>query len=130
MHRLCAFLVPLAIGLGAHAHPLPPILGTWQLIGTAPPGFVRHGAEVARLTLTLQHGHLHALVLAGTHRYTATAQYSAPHHQLLLTVHTVKGLVRVQATPGPGSGRMIGTWSDTRDDDGGVVLVRLTARRR
>lgn len=105
----------------------PSVLGAWRVIGTAPPGVVRHGAEVARLTLTLQRGRRRALVLTGPHRYTASGQYSAARHQLLLTVHTAKGLVRLQATPGPGSARMIGTWSDTRGDDGGFVLLRLAA---
>ena len=56
-----------------------------------------------------RHGRSRALTLIGAHRYTATAQYSAARHELRLAVHTVKGLVWLQATPGPGSARMIGT---------------------
>ncbi len=108
----------------------PPVLGAWRFVGTAPPGFVRTGTEVARLTLTLQRGRLHALVSTGKHRYNADGRYSAAQHQLLLSVPTTAGRVRLQATLGQHDARMLGIWSDTHGDDGGFVLLRVPPPRR
>jgi hypothetical protein len=119
----------LSLFLGAVLRPVqaapPPLPGTWQLVGTSPPGFVRHGAEVGRITITIQKGALHGVVLTGKHRYTATGRYIAAHHELQLVISTVKGKVRLQATIGPDQRRMIGTWYDTHGNDGGIVLMRL-----
>jgi len=128
MRYIVGCIVTLMSAMSTFQHPLavqPPILGAWQLVGTTPPGFVRQGVQVARVTLTMSGGHLHGLVLTGSHRYTAPAQYAASHRELRLTIHTVKGIVRLQATLWKDGKRMIGTWYDTRGDDGGFVLVRL-----
>ncbi|MDQ2827637.1 MAG: hypothetical protein M3Y74_01090 [Chloroflexota bacterium] len=118
---------------GPHAvHPAAPILGAWRFVGTAPPGFVRTGTEVARLTFSLDHGSLRALVATGKRRYTVASQYVAAQHEILLTVPASRGKVRLQATLGAGSmgaARMLGIWSDTHGDDGGFVLLRLPAPR-
>ncbi len=108
----------------------PPILGAWRFVGTAPPGFVRHGAEVARLTLSLRHGQLRALISTGKYHYTADGRYVAVQRQFVLTVKTVRGIVLLQATLGQGragAARMLGIWNDTHGDDGGFVLLRLPA---
>jgi len=116
-------------------HPAtPPVLGAWRFVGTAPPGFVRQGTDVAQLTLSLQRGRLYALVTTGKHRYASDGRYVAAQRQLLLTVRTSGGVVRLQATLGAGSAgaaRMLGIWSDTHGDDGGFVLLHVpgTSRR-
>ncbi len=110
--------------VSVHAASPSPIPGTWRFVGTTPPGFTRQGTQVARLTLSYQHRILRAVVVTGVHRYVTTGQYSALRHELLLIVRTTKGTVRLQATLWTGEQRMIGTWSDTRGDDGGFVLVR------
>ena len=110
------------------AHSVPPVLGAWRFVGTAPPGFTRQGTEVARLTFSLQRGHLQALVSTGKQRYNANGQYVAAKHEVLLTVPTRAGVVHLQATLGQGragAARMIGVWSDTHGDDGGFVLLRV-----
>ena len=121
-----ALLLTLTASSGSRVAPAPPpILGAWRYVGTAPPGFVRQGTEVARLTLRLQHGRLQALVATGRHRYTADGRYVAARHELLLSVPTSAGLVRLRATAGQRDTRMIGIWSDAHGDDGGFVLLRV-----
>jgi len=76
-----------------------------------------------RLTLSLQRGRLRALVTTGTHRYASDGRYVAARRQLLLTVRTSGGIVRLQATLGAGSvgaARMLGIWSDAHDDESDV----------
>lgn len=132
-----AFLLALTTSQGSGqlnaVHPAtPPILGVWRFVGTAPPGFVRTGTEVARLTLNLQGERLRALVVTGKHRYTVGAQYATARRELLLTVPASAGKVRLQATLGAGTagaGRMLGLWSDTHGDDGGFVLLRVPPPR-
>ena len=105
-----------------------PILGTWQLVGTTPSGFVRHGAQVALITITEQKGKLHGQVMTGHHHYAASATYSSKPRQLALTIHTIKGLVRLQATLARDGKRMIGTWYDSHGNDGGIVLIRIVGK--
>ena len=81
MRALTLSLFILAAGV-AGPHPAahaarPPVLGTWQFVGTSPPGVVRQGTQVALITLT-QHGKtLHALVLTGRHRHDAEEDVAA-----------------------------------------------------
>jgi len=133
MLSISACLLALTSGQGqGRPHPVPPatppVLGAWRFVGTAPPGFTRQGTEVARLTFSLSHGRLQALVATGKQQYNATGQYVAAKQQVLLTVLTGAGIVRLQATLGQGragTARMIGVWSDTHGDDGGFVLLRV-----
>lgn len=123
-------LLALAIGSSpARPRPTaPPVLGAWRFVGTAPPGFVRQGTEVARLTFRLQRGRLFVLVATGKQRYNVAGQYVAAKHEILLTVPAKPGIVHLQATLGQGragAARMIGLWSDAHGDDGGFVLLRL-----
>jgi hypothetical protein len=97
-------------------------------MGTAPSGFVRQGMQEAQVMLTLRQGHVRGLVSTGRHRFTADARYISAQHQLQLTVRTDQGRVWVQATMLKGNQRMIGTWYDARDNDGGFVLVRINVR--
>ena len=131
---LLALTVSPGQGWPHPAHPaLPPVLGVCRFVGTAPPGFVRTGTEVARLTFSLQRGRLHALVTTGKHRYNVGGQYVAARRELLVTVPASRGKVRLQATLGTGSvgaARMLGIWSDTHGDDGGFVLLRVPQASR
>ncbi len=133
--RLAALVT--SVGIGARTYPTPPpVLGSWRWMGTAPSGFVRQGTQEAQVALTLHQGHLWCFVSTGRHRYAADARYVPAQQQLQLTIYTVQGHVRVQATMLKGNQRLIGTWYDARGDDGGFVLVRInvapshrTARR-
>ncbi len=107
-----------------------PILGAWQYQGTAPPGFTRQGTQGARITVALQGKTLHALVLTGARRYAATAQYVASRHELVISVPTVAGHVRLDAMLLTGNARMVGTWYDAHGDDGGFVLLRIPTSGR
>jgi hypothetical protein len=121
-------LATLLMGLNAvfYQHPtVPPILGGWRWIGTAPSGFIRQGTQEAQVTLSLRQGHLQGLIVTGRHRYTAGVSYAEKQQQLQLTIHTAQGNVRIQATLLKGSQRMIGTWYNAHGDDGGFVLVRI-----
>jgi len=64
-----------------------------------------------------------ALVTTGKHRYASDGRYVAARRQLLLTVRTSGGVVRLQATLGAGSvgaARMLGIWSDAHGDESDV----------
>ncbi len=101
-----------------------PVMGTWLLQGTAPPGFVRSGTTVARVILSMHGSAVQGEVTTGSHHYPTIGTYSTRQHLLRLTLHTVKGVVHLEATLLTGNGRMVGTWSDSRGDDGGIVWVR------
>jgi len=109
MRTIALCLLALAVSVSPdarqparHVAP-PPVLGAWRFVGTAPPGFTRQGTEVARLTFSLQRGHLQALVATGKQRYNAAGQYVAAKQQVLLTVPTRAGIVHLQATLGQGA---------------------------
>jgi hypothetical protein len=95
--------------------------------GTGPAGFVAAGGRIATLAIHQRGRELVVQIRSGRATYTAKGTSYLPNSRVSLTwrMATV-GAVRFDGTIQSGSTRVLGEWTDSRGDDGGALLVRLS----
>jgi len=94
--------------------------------GAGPIGLVRRDGRLATLTIGQRGQALTVTVCSGARRYTGRGTLDPSAATMTLSWPMLgAGAIRVTGALQRGGRRLIGLWSDTRGDDGGMVLVRV-----